>query len=85
MDIWIRVILKLFIYLVVKVFQLYFPMQIAVARLEKKTFWRCCSYKKGYLDAFYDIYIDSQTGGVLYVDGMGPRVKRWRELHGMGE
>ena len=54
-------------------------------RLEKKTFWRCCSHKKGYLDAIYDLYIDSQTGEVLYLDGMGPRVKRWREQHGVGE
>ncbi len=52
-------------------------------RLNNKTFWRCVSYVIGYMDARYDIYVDVKTGDVLYVDGGTPRVRKWRENHGM--
>ncbi len=51
-------------------------------RLNKKTFWKCRLSEEYTLDGFTVFYVDSKTGEVLYMEGMGSHVTMWRKNNG---
>jgi hypothetical protein len=40
-------------------------------KLNNKTFWKIKCWQADHIDGEYEIYIDTQTGEVLHIDGMG--------------